>query len=479
MALLDQGDRREGRPRQAARHRRPIVAKQTLRRDDGEPQTETTNYIEYPDHFRVEAAGTRAGLRRLAGLGRRISAASTMLPTARDARVSLRRDVIALLLAANDGALTTRLLPDVKDAEGHITHTLELSAPRPQPGRPLHRSADPPDHQAGIRGRRAGRPLVEEQFSDYRRVDGVQIAFQATRTVGDRSVRAKRQRREDQRAGRPACSNAPRLEPARAAVVRRGVGRSLRRRADARAARARPRRSPSRASAVPQFAAAGGVLVDDYREHQRHRTHSSRSPSCRGWSTPRRRLVAAAARRAARRAGADRFLRLQLPRWRRRSRRSACRWSTTSARRSGRGAASGSTRSRRIADRVLVIFPFEEAIYRRAGVAGRVRRPSADRPREAVSAARRVPRRARAVAVGADDRHAARQPRERGDADPADARRGGSAHSRCRARRAIRRRPRAAPRRMRCSIRCARQAPTASPSSTATPTPSSRRPMSR
>ena len=33
-----------------------------------------------------------------------------------------------------------------------------------------------------------GFTLVEEQFSDYRPVDGVQIAFKATRKVGDRAV---------------------------------------------------------------------------------------------------------------------------------------------------------------------------------------------------------------------------------------------------------------------------------------------------
>ena len=33
-----------------------------------------------------------------------------------------------MLLAAKDGALTPRVLPDVKDAVGHLTHTLELWA---------------------------------------------------------------------------------------------------------------------------------------------------------------------------------------------------------------------------------------------------------------------------------------------------------------------------------------------------------------
>ena len=56
--------------------------------------------------------------------------------------------------------------------------------------------------------------------------------------------------------------------------------------------------------------------------------------------------------------------------------------------------AGGSTTIRRIADRVLVIFPFEESIYRAARGAGRVRRSSARRsdvdrraPRERLSCA--------------------------------------------------------------------------------------------
>jgi hypothetical protein len=107
---------------------------------------------------------------------------------ARDARASMRRDVIALLLAARDGKLTPRLLPDVKDAEGRLTHTLELSAPDLNP---IVFYIDP---ATGLITKQAfaadapGRPLVEEQFSDYRPVDGIQIAFQAARKVGTLSV---------------------------------------------------------------------------------------------------------------------------------------------------------------------------------------------------------------------------------------------------------------------------------------------------
>ena len=107
---------------------------------------------------------------------------------ARDARASMRRDVVALLLSANGGKLTPRLLPDVKDAEGHLTHTLELSAPDLNP---IVFYIDP---VTGLIAKQAfiadapGRPLVEEQFSDYRPVNGIQIPFQGARRVGSLSV---------------------------------------------------------------------------------------------------------------------------------------------------------------------------------------------------------------------------------------------------------------------------------------------------
>ena len=33
-----------------------------------------------------------------------------------------------------------------------------------------------------------GQPIVEERFSDYRTVDGIQIAFSASQKAGDRAV---------------------------------------------------------------------------------------------------------------------------------------------------------------------------------------------------------------------------------------------------------------------------------------------------
>jgi hypothetical protein len=106
----------------------------------------------------------------------------------RELAAGLRRDVVSLLLAAHAGALTPRLLPDVKDADGRLSHALELSAPDLNP---IVLYVDPASAQIVKRLYTAdapGRPIVDEQFFDYRDVDGVQFAFHATQKVGAMSV---------------------------------------------------------------------------------------------------------------------------------------------------------------------------------------------------------------------------------------------------------------------------------------------------
>ena len=168
-----------------------IIARQTLtnRDSEGKAQSETTNYIQYPDHFRIETPamtqafdGAQAWMKDSRGVR---DGGEAM---ARDARASMRRDLIALLLAAHDGKLTPRLLPDVKDADGRLTRTLDMTAPDLNP---IVLHVDPATalvtKQTFIADA-PGRPLVEEQFSDYRPVDGIQIPFQAVRKVGALSV---------------------------------------------------------------------------------------------------------------------------------------------------------------------------------------------------------------------------------------------------------------------------------------------------
>jgi len=184
MALLDRVIAAKG-GLDKLRGIKTIVAKQTLTNQGAE--TETVNYIAYPDRFRVEAGGIVQGFDGTQAWAKDQRGVHE-LPTAREARASLRRDIIALLLAAKDGTLTTRLLPDVKGDQGQVTHTLELSA---RDLNPVVLYIDPQTALIMKEAFGADAPtftLVEERFSDYRPVDGVQIAFTATRKIGDRSV---------------------------------------------------------------------------------------------------------------------------------------------------------------------------------------------------------------------------------------------------------------------------------------------------
>jgi hypothetical protein len=106
----------------------------------------------------------------------------------REMAAGIRRDVVSLLLAAKSGALAVRLLPDVKEADGVVSHALELSAPDLNP---IVLYVLPDTNQIRKRVYAAdapGRPIVEETFFDYRNVDGIQFAFRATQKVGPMSV---------------------------------------------------------------------------------------------------------------------------------------------------------------------------------------------------------------------------------------------------------------------------------------------------
>ncbi len=178
----------------ALRGLKSIVAKLTLNSEtaNGPARFETTNYIQYPDRLRIETAvpggvnvqgfdGVEGWTRDQRGVHEQPEA------VVREARLGLRRDIVPLLLAAKDGRLTPRILPDVRDALVK-DQLLELSATDLNP---VLLYIDPHsfliDKLTFVTGA-PGRPLVEEQFSDYRPVGGIQIAFKATRRVGTQTV---------------------------------------------------------------------------------------------------------------------------------------------------------------------------------------------------------------------------------------------------------------------------------------------------
>jgi zinc protease len=146
---------------------------------------ETTTYLEYPNHVRVETKlpagnvvqvydGDRAWVRDPAGVHEVPAQGLT------DVRLGLRRDTIAALLAAYDGLLSARLLPDIKDEGGRMHRALELTGKDLDP---MVMYVDPETfrvtRQTYVAGA-PGAPLIEELFGDYRPIDGVQIAFSAT-----------------------------------------------------------------------------------------------------------------------------------------------------------------------------------------------------------------------------------------------------------------------------------------------------------
>jgi outer membrane lipoprotein-sorting protein len=173
-----------------------IVVTQTLINPATPSDTgfQTTTYIQYPDRFRTETPSAQGGVNVQVFDGAELWAKDAHgvrdLPDAvtREARNTLRRDPIALLLAASDGSLTPRVLPDVPGADGHSLRALELSAPDFTPvvlfvdaeSLQLRKMTFVPDAP--------GRPTVEDEYSDYRAVSGVQIAFQASRRSGPQAI---------------------------------------------------------------------------------------------------------------------------------------------------------------------------------------------------------------------------------------------------------------------------------------------------
>jgi zinc protease len=155
---------------------------------------QTTTYIQYPDRFRTETPSAQGIVNVQVFDGAKLWAKDAHgvrdLPDAvtREARNTLRRDPIALLLAASDGSLTPRVLPDVQGADGHALRALELSAPDFAPvvlfvdaeSLQLKKLTFVPDSP--------GRPTVEDEYADYRAVSGVQIAFQAARRSGPQAI---------------------------------------------------------------------------------------------------------------------------------------------------------------------------------------------------------------------------------------------------------------------------------------------------
>jgi zinc protease len=168
------------------RNVRTVVAEAdtTFTMEQGTMVSKTKTYVVYPDKFRVDAtiAGTQivqvynggnAWIRDPGGV-------REPPPEMRDElRAGVRRDTIPLLLAAADGKVSVRALPD-ENAEGRVFKVLEFSSVDVPPVRMYIDGQNLIARQTfSTRGPEAKPIQADEVFSDYRLVNAVRVPFRA------------------------------------------------------------------------------------------------------------------------------------------------------------------------------------------------------------------------------------------------------------------------------------------------------------
>ena len=185
--------------REKLRAVRTVTARQivTTPGPGGPIDVEATSYIAYPNQFRVETK-IPEGLLISAFDGSTAwtrdpqATREAPEPMAAEARSNLQRDVIRLLLGAEDGSLRVRALAGRPQRAGPTrAHTAELSTSTMSP---IVLSIDAETMRVTKEAFAAGpggQALVEESFSDYRAVDGVQMPFLAERHVGPITVKRR------------------------------------------------------------------------------------------------------------------------------------------------------------------------------------------------------------------------------------------------------------------------------------------------
>jgi zinc protease len=162
-------------------------------------EAEATTYLVYPDRVRIDTTlqgvtsqqvydGEQAWVRDPGGV-HEVPAGAT-----RNLKIGLQRNPISLLLAAERGSVRARLLPDIKDDTGTLRRALEVS------GADLDPVVLYIDPDTGLISKETyvaggpGQPLIEELFSDYRPVHGVQVAYLTTIRRGGRPILEQRVR---------------------------------------------------------------------------------------------------------------------------------------------------------------------------------------------------------------------------------------------------------------------------------------------
>ena len=146
--------------------------------------SKTRTYVIYPDKFRVDAKVQGADVVQVFNGGnawaRDPAGVHDAPPGMRDDfAASVRRDMIPLLVAAAEGKLTVRLLPD-EGTGGQVLKVLEVSGTGLPPVKLYVDSQSLVARQSFQTPAPDGKQIqAEEIFSDYRAVDGVQVPFRA------------------------------------------------------------------------------------------------------------------------------------------------------------------------------------------------------------------------------------------------------------------------------------------------------------
>jgi zinc protease len=144
----------------------------------------TTTYIRYPGQFRIDAARGDATLVQAFDNGRawvqdERGPADAPLFVTQTMQASVQRDPVALLLALTDKRVAGKRIPDVV-VDGTAMPALVAEA------RPMGAVTLLLDPKTGLIARQRYRVptdpkhIVEEVFSDYRDVSGIQVAFKVT-----------------------------------------------------------------------------------------------------------------------------------------------------------------------------------------------------------------------------------------------------------------------------------------------------------
>lgn len=164
---------------------------------DARVDVDTTHFIRYPSAFRVDARMPAGLLVQVFNSGEywvqdAKGVRSPSAPMAGQIRGSVQRDVVALLIALADGKIKATRLPDVTE-DGRVLPVLGVQGTGMEP---VALVLDPATSL--ILSQRYVMPpgdSVEERFSDYRNVDGLQVAFTAVvsrsgQTLLNRRVRS-------------------------------------------------------------------------------------------------------------------------------------------------------------------------------------------------------------------------------------------------------------------------------------------------